>query len=279
MTHRTSAELFVRFDPVGGDDFRPPRDILTHLRRHRGGLLHVVDPFKIEVTEAVEKAHAVADAGMAALLLASTDYDDFDERMPGYVDAVRSVTDIPVVLHFPPIPGRGFPMVAAADGIMLPALLSSDDAYYVWKSLLETFALRYGTDPGPQPLLSAALTFGTDRRSYARMGTRPVGPDEQSAAEYATMARRFGFDMVYLYSRHEQVSALTCRTFREHLDPDQLLFVSGGIRTPRQVDALVDAGADYVVFAGALEHPDWRTSLADLCRARSVRFAPRIGGK
>lgn len=261
---------------VDGDASRPRRDVLAHLREHRGGLVHVIDPFKVPVGEAVAKAKAVTSAGMSFVLLASTDYENFEEHMPGYVDAVHAVTDIPVVLHFPPIPGRGFPTVPAADGLMLPALLGSDDSYYVWKSLLETYALSYGSSNAPQPLLSAALTFGTDARSYARMGTQPVGADEDSAVSYATMSKRFGFDMVYLYSRNEYVTPATCRTFREHLDPDQLLFVSGRVRTPEQVDAFLEAGADYVVFAGALEHPNWRETLDQLYLARHVRSAHNL---
>ncbi|MEU4526621.1 geranylgeranylglyceryl/heptaprenylglyceryl phosphate synthase [Micromonospora ureilytica] len=246
------------------------RDLREHLLKHRGTVLHVVDPFKIDVAEAVEKARAVTAAGMPALLLASTDYENFDEHMPGYVNAVRGATDIPLVLHFPPAPGQGFPTVPEADGVMLPALLGSDDAYYVWKSLLETYALSYGETLQPQPLLSAALTFGADARSYARMGTQPIEAVREEVEKYADLARRFGFDMVYLYSRNEQVSAETCRTFRQRLDQDQLLFVSGGVRTPAQVDTYLEAGADYVVFAGALEHPDWRRTLDELYLARTL---------
>ncbi|WP_063763659.1 geranylgeranylglyceryl/heptaprenylglyceryl phosphate synthase [Actinoplanes subtropicus] len=246
------------------------RDVLAHLRTHRGHVIHVVDPFKIEVAEAVEKAGAVAEAGMPALLLASTDYEDFEAVMPAYVDAVRAVTGIPTILHFPPIPGRGFPVVEEADSVMLPALLGSDDPYYVWKSLLETYDLGNGSGSA-QPLLSAALTFGRDDRSYARMGTRPVGQDEESVARYADCTRQFGFDLAYLYSRNERVNPRSCEIFRARMAPEQLLFVSGGVRSPEQVDAYLQAGADYVIFAGALETPDWRAALARLCSAQRLQ--------
>ena len=247
------------------------RDVLAHLRARRGHIIHVVDPFKVGVAEAVEKARAVTAAGLPALLLASTDYENFETRMPEYVNAVRAATDIPTILHFPPIPGRGFPVVEEADSVMLPALLGSDDPYYVWKSLLETYALGSVAPPAPQPLLSAALTFGSDERSYARMGTQPVAQDEQSVVACAEQARRFGFDMVYLYSRHERVTARTCEIFREVLAGDQLLFASGGVRSPEQVDAYLAAGADYVIFAGALETPDWRAVLDRLCTAGQLQ--------
>lgn len=249
----------------------PRRDVLAHLRTHRGHVIHVIDPFKIDVTEAVAKATAVTAAGMPALLLASTDYDDFETRMPGYVKAVRAVTDVPTILHFPPTPGRGFPVVEEADSVMLPALLGSDDPYYVWKSLLETYALGNGVSPAPQPLLSAALTFGTDERSYARMGTQPITQDPRSTVRYAEQARQFGFDMVYLYSRNDRVDTRTCEIFRELLAPEQLLFASGGVRTPEQVDAYLRAGADYVIFAGALETPDWQSTLAHILSASQLQ--------
>ncbi|GLY08388.1 MULTISPECIES: geranylgeranylglyceryl/heptaprenylglyceryl phosphate synthase [Actinoplanes] len=249
------------------------RDVLAHLRAHRGHVIHVIDPFKIDVAEAVEKTRAVTAAGLPALLLASTDYQDFATRMPAYVAAVRAATDIPTILHFPPAPGHGFPVVAEADSVMLPALLGSDDPYYVWKSLLETYALGNAAPPAPQPLLSAALTFGSDDRSYSRMGTRPIAQDEQSVTACAEQARHFGFDMVYLYSRHDRVTPRTCEIFREVLAPEQLLFASGGVRTPEQVDAYLGAGADYVIFAGALETPDWRAALD------RIRSAGRLPGR
>lgn len=52
--------------------------------------------------------------------------------------------------------------------------------------------------------------------------------------------------------------------FRRRLHPDQILFVSGNVRRREHVTAYLEAGADYVGFAGALEHADWRSTLAEI---------------
>lgn len=263
---RTTIISGVAHFSSGGQD----RPVLTRLRAYRPGLLHVVDPFKIDPAEAVHKADAVTRCGTPALILASIDHQPFDEHMTRYVAAVKSATSIPVLLHFPPVPGHGFPIVPGADAVVLPALLGSEDDYYVWKSHLETFAIRYGRPGEPEPLLSMALTFGLDHRSYDRMRIRPIRTDVQSMSFYIEVAKLFGFDMVYLSSRHEQVSPQVCRYFRRHLRAEQMLFVSGGVRTRQQVEAYWRAGADYVVIAGALERPDWRAALDGL-RGASLR--------
>lgn len=248
--------------------------VLGRLREQRGGVIHVVDPFKVPVEEAIEKAIAIERSGMAALILASTDYEAFDDHMPRYIAAVKEVVEIPVLLHFPPTPGVGVPIACEADGVIIPALLGSEDDYYVWKSLLETFTALHtlgGQEDSPELILSAALTFGTDQVSYDRMATVPVEASAWSMGFYSDVARLLSFDLVYLYSRYTRIAPEVCRFFRDHLHPEQLLFVSGGVRTQKQVRAYLHSGADYVAFAGALERPDWRTKLDELCSMQSLR--------
>lgn len=245
--------------------------VLARLRLHRGFPMHVIDPFKVPVAEAVEKAVAVRALGHPALIVASTDYDRFEERMPGYLRALKEAVDIPLILHFPPRRGAGFPMVAGADAVMFPALLGSEDDYFIWKSYLETLAdlPRRGIAPDrcPELLLAAALTFGPDPICYDLLGTMPVDQQPGRLEFLAEVISLLRFDVVYLFSRYAAVAPETCRFLRDRLRPEQLIFVGGGIQTSSQINVHRDAGADFVVFAGALEHPDWRASLERLCPA------------
>lgn len=248
--------------------------LLSHLQANRRTVMHVVDPFKVPVAEAAEKAVAMQRLGHPALIIASTDYDRFDTYMPDYLSAIKQASGIPLILHFPPRPGVGFPLVANADAIMFPALLNSENDYYVWKSHLETLVTlpRRGITPErcPEPLLSAALTFGADEVTYRVLGTVPVDREAGRLAFLAEVIQMFRFDLVYLYSRFAAVAPQACRFLRDRLRPDQLIFVSGGVRTREQIDAYHEAGADFVAFAGALEHPAWRTTLEQLCPVPST---------
>ncbi|MEV0264673.1 geranylgeranylglyceryl/heptaprenylglyceryl phosphate synthase [Streptomyces sp. NPDC050617] len=251
------------------------RGVLARLRAHRRSPLHVVDPFKVPPREAVLKAAAVQRAGLPFLLLASTDYERFDERMPAYVAQVKAAVDIPVITHFPPRPGAGLPVATGADALLAPALLGSTDPYFVWQSLLETLHVQYrrGTaqEELPEFLLEAALTFGDDPVSAAVMHTEPLGRTPAQLDRRIETIRAFGFPVVYLYSRFEQVTGRVCRYFRDRLSPGQLIFIGGNVRSREQVEGYLRAGADYVVFAGALERADWREELDRLCAAPGTR--------
>jgi heptaprenylglyceryl phosphate synthase len=244
--------------------------VLELLRSRRGSPVHIVDPFKVPMAEAVEKAIAVERLGHPALILASTDYSRFDDLMSAYVAAVKDAVHLPVILHFPPRQGVGFPLVAAADAVMFPALLGSEDDYFVWKSYLDTLASLHrrgiGPDRCPEVLLSAALTFGPDEVTYDALRALPIS-GAATLRFLAEVIRLLRFDLIYLYSRSAEVPPHVCRFLRENIYPEQLIFVSGGIRSDEQINACFDAGADYVGFAGALERADWRVVLNTLCPA------------
>lgn len=242
------------------------KGVLQLLRRKRPGCLHVIDPFKVASDVAVRRAQALEERGYPAIVLGSTDYVDFEQRMPPYIAAIKAAVDLPVLLHFPPRHPAGMPFAANADAIIWPALLGSEDDYFVWKSFFET--LEYRSRRGlisksfPEYILSAALTFGADEVSYQAMAVHPIDP--RTIEKYLEVVNLLRLDMVYLYSRHEQVPPQTCRYVRSAMPPDAVLIVSGGIRSRNQIDTYHDAGADYVAFAGALEGDDWQERLPQL---------------
>lgn len=279
MLVNASPQLVDRREVQAAAPLWRPGEVLARLREHRPGPVHIIDPFKIPVGEAVEKAAELDRLGFAAVILASTDYESFESRMEPYVAAVKEATSLPVILHFPPRRGIGFPAVGGADAMLLPALLGSDDDYFVWKSFLETLTTLPGRIPEeswPELLLTVALTFGEDRRTGDLLGTVPVTTSSTTEMDqYLAVAVTFGFHLVYLYSRHDQVPPEAVRHFRKMLRPEQILFVSGNVRTRRQITEYLDAGADYVGFAGALEHPDWRSTLAEMSGERPAPSRPR----
>ncbi|CAM5661236.1 Geranylgeranylglyceryl phosphate synthase [Streptomyces alboniger] len=269
----TSPQLAQRTEvPTAAPPLLSPGAVLARLQGHERGPVHIIDPFKVPQAEAVEKAKILDDLGCPALILASTDYESFESRMNPYVAAIKEVCSLPVLLHFPPRKGFGFPLARGADALILPALLGSRDDYYVWKSYLETLVNlpgRVDREDWPELLLTVALTFGEDHRTGDLLGTVPVATTSTEQIDrYIAVTRSFGFHMVYLYSRYAQVPAEVVRHFRRQLHPDQILFVSGNVRRRDHVTAYLEAGADYVGFAGALEHDDWRSTLAEISADR-----------
>lgn len=244
--------------------------LISYLRQRRSSLLHVIDPFKVPIEQAVEKARALQRYGFAAVILASTDWENFEDTMNPYVDQVRAAaSELTILLHFPPRHGHGMPMVSNADGLLYPFLLESNDPYFAWKSYTETAELRAkqpASGSGKQPgfLHLAALTFGEDKRSNDVMGIDPVEMSEQHLSHLSWGIQMLGLQGVYLYSRCSAVPNEACRYFRTRMRADQLLFASGGVRTAERALELFTAGADFVVFSGALECERWEPVLERL---------------
>ena len=242
--------------------------VLDVFRRKAPGCLHVIDPFKVPVEDAVRKAISLEQRGYSAVLLGSTDYECFEQRMCPYIDAIKAAVGLPVVLHFPPKPPSGLPVALNADAMIWPALLGSEDDYFIWKSFLQTLKelnVR-GVNPNslPERIFSAALTFGADDVSYKAMRVQPIDPTPSSLERYLSLVDLLRLDMVYLYSRYEQVPIETCKYVRKALASDRVLVVSGGVRSREQIDSYHRAGADFVAFAGVLECDDWRDKLGRL---------------
>jgi heptaprenylglyceryl phosphate synthase len=251
----------------------PSRATLKLLRERRRGPLHVIDPYKVPVYEAAEKARAVAALGFPILLVGSTDYADFGQHMPPYLHALKRATDLRIVLHFPPRKGEGVPICEGADAVLRPCVLNSADDYFAGAGGRDGDAGAFGADEGPYPevLSSAAFVIGPDSKSYQAVRALPLEESPLEMGRYASVIRANGFDIVYLYSRHARVSPAACRFFRENINPEQLLFVSGGVRSRAQVELYLTAGADYVVFGTALETGDWREVLDEIA-------APSLSG-
>ena len=242
--------------------------VLELLRQKRPGCLHVIDPFKVAIEVAVRKAHALEEREYPAIVLGSTDYVDFERHITPYIDAIKAAVQLPVLLHFPPRRPAGLPFAPNADAIIWPALLGSEDDYFVWKSFFET--LTHGSrrnarlESLPECILSAALTFGADDISYRAMAVHPIDPQPSSMARYMEVVNMLRLDMVYLYSRNDHVPPGTCEYVKRAIGSDRLLIVSGKVRSREQIDSYHSAGADYVAFAGALERDDWHERLPQL---------------
>lgn len=246
-----------------------PADLLSLLRSRRG-TLHVIDPFKVPLAEAAEKVHVLGALGFAAVLVGSTDCAGFAAHVPPYVDALRRLSPLPIVLHFPPLEGLPF-AACGADAIILHALPCALDAHFAGDSVRDARDHLSAARSPMRVLRSASFTFGPDPKSHAAVTASPAPGSVALLEPYATTAASDAFDLTYLYSRHDRVPVEACRLFRALLRPGQLLFVSGGVTSAEQVATYLDAGADFVVFGSALERPDWTPHAAALAVRRGAR--------
>jgi phosphoglycerol geranylgeranyltransferase len=220
---------------------------LRAMRRDGGAVVFgLVDPAKPEVIgRAVD---AGADAGADAFLIGGSTLVDRDS-LDVAIDRIRSRSNAPVILF----PGNVNGLTPRADAALFMSLLNSDDPYYIIGAQVLGAPLirKYGIEPIPTAYL---VLHGDSAVSHVgRIRELPPGRPEL-VAMYAMAADMMGMRFMYLEggsgsSRHADPAAV--RAARAAFGG--FLVVGGGLRTPEAVRAVVEAGADGIVFGTALE--------------------------
>lgn len=244
--------------------FEVDNGVLSKLKNNRGGGIHVIDPFKIPIEEAITKAKKLEELGVCFIILASTDYENFHTIMEAYISRLKENVSIPLILHFPPRKGSGYPYVSNADAALYPLLINSESRYFSWESILETQQLSYKNDKAcrmPEFIPSIALTFGEDLRSYNVMNISPIEQKNERLEVFCKAIELFKVPTIYLYSRYSRVLPATVKYFRDYFGPELLIFASGSVKNKSMVEEYVKNGADFVIYAGALECEDWEVKL------------------
>ncbi|MEM3086295.1 MAG: geranylgeranylglyceryl/heptaprenylglyceryl phosphate synthase [Halobacteria archaeon] len=219
-------------------------------RRMARKALHfvLVDPDKARNGEAARVARAAAAAGSDALLVGgSTGLTPVSVART--VESLRAEFSGPILLF--PSSTRAFS--PNADGILFLSLLNSRSRrFIVGEQVRGAEAIRRS---GVEPIPTAYLIVAPGRRA-GRVGRATPLPRERpsAAARYALAAQMLGMRWVYLEAGSGADQPVPPGLVsRVRASVDLPLLVGGGVRTPAQARALVEAGASAVVTGTAVE--------------------------
>jgi len=223
--------------------------VLERLRGSPSGLLVLVDPERTAPADAAALARE-SEAGGAAGLLIGTSFDGA-ARTAEVAVAIKRATELPVLLF----PGSASQLVPDVDAVLLLSLVSGRNAQYLIEEHVRSvpFFARHRV-----PSISTAYILVDGGRVTAVESvsqTRPLPSDKpEIAAAHAMAARLIGMAAVYLDAgsgADNPVAPAVIRAVKERVNLP--LFVGGGMRTPEQVRAARDAGADFVVVGNVIE--------------------------
>ena len=223
--------------------------VLERLRERGSGLLVLVDPERTAPRDAAEVARA-ADADGAAGLLIGTSFDGA-ARTHDVAAAIKAATSLPLLLF----PGSANQLVPNVDAVLLLSLVSGRNPQYLIEEHVRSvpFFARHQV-----PAVSTAYILVDGGRVTAVESvsqTRPLPSDKpELAAAHAMAAMLIGMRTVYLDAGSgaaHPVAPPVIRAVRERVRLP--LFVGGGLRTPEQVRAAREAGADFVVVGNIIE--------------------------
>ena len=242
-------------------------DALTPLRRRlgdRGGLAVLVDPSRADTGRASALAEAAASEGVAAILVGNS-FGGTDEVAPIARTLKSHAAGVPVV-QFPACAAQ---LVPDVDAVLLLSLVSGRNPQYLIEEHVR--AVPFFDRHREIDVISTAycLIDGGSVTSVESVSqTRPLPADKpELLAAHIRAAMLIGMRAAYLEAgsgarlavRRELIEAARAAT-------EGLLFVGGGIRTPEQVRAARQAGADYVVV-GTLFEGDRSDRLAEMAAA------------
>lgn len=173
--------------------------------------------------------------------------DEFDDS----VRAVRSITDIPVIIF----PGHPTQVSKEADGILLLSLISGRNAelligqhvhaaVMLKKSGLEIMPTGYILVDGGQPTTVSYIS-----------NTTPIPRNKPGIAMSTALAgEQLGLSNIYLEAgsgAQHPVPISVIRSVVKHTSVP--VIVGGGIRDAETARKVIDAGADVIVIGSALE--------------------------
>lgn len=240
--------------------------MIKRLRAERPGLYVLVDPDRTEPAMAAALARAAEQDGAAGLLI-GTSFDG-SARCVEVAQAIKAASTLPLLLF----PGSANQLVPDVDAVLLLSLVSGRNAQYLIEEHVRAvpFFLRHKV-----PAISTAYILMDGGRITAVESvsqTRPLPADKpEIAAAHAVAGSLIGMAAVYLDAgsgARDPVQPCVIEAVRRQVTLP--LFVGGGMRTPEQVRAAREAGADFVVVGNLIEAvgADAVRELAAAARAR-----------
>ena len=230
------------------------------------GLLVLVDPVRTTGAEAARIGREAKSVGVRGLLIGSS----FDGAAQTH-EVARALREnapgIPVVLF----PGSAMQLTDQVDLVLFLSLVSGRNPQYLIEEHVR--AVPFLQQHPVRTLSTAYILIDGGRVTSVESvsQTRPLPADKpELAAAHATAAQLIGMQAVYLDAgsgAERPVPAAVIRACRAAV-PERPLFVGGGIRTPVQVRAARQAGANFVVIGTLIEegHPS-RAGLEALVEA------------
>jgi phosphoglycerol geranylgeranyltransferase len=225
-------------------------------------LAALIDPEDFQPQQAAQKALAAEGSGVSLILVGGSTISD-QRRLDSVVTAIKETVTSHVVLF----PGNITGVSHHADAILFSSLLNSTNPYFitgaqalgameVYRSKIESIPMGY-------------LVFGGDTAAsfVGQANSLPLSKPNL-AVIYSLAARYLGMRSLYLEAgsgASNPIPDATIKLVRKFYNG--ILFVGGGITTPRSAKRASLAGADVLVVGNILHTTACSKKLSQITRA------------
>jgi phosphoglycerol geranylgeranyltransferase len=223
--------------------------MIERLRAKGPGLFVLIDPERTLPADAAALARSAEQDGARGLLI-GTSFDGA-ARTAEVAAAIKGASRLPLLLF----PGSANQLVPDVDAVLLLSLVSGRNPQYLIEEHVRAVPFfarhRVASISTGYILIDGGRVTAVESVSQ----TRPLPADKpEIAVAHAIAASLIGMAAVYLDAGSGAANPVSPEIIRAVRDKVALpLFVGGGMRTPAQVKAAHDAGADFMVVGNAIE--------------------------
>jgi putative glycerol-1-phosphate prenyltransferase len=212
-------------------------------------VIALFDPDRLPLTKAANLSKYVCNCGVRAILvgtslLVSPHFDDF-------LNAVKKNASCPVILF----PGGSQQISRFADAIFFLSLLSGrNPQFLVGEQVKAVFLIKhYGLEVIPVGYI--LIESGNCTAVEFISNTKPIPRSKpEIAVAHALAGQYLGMKYIYLEAGSGADRPVPEKTVKDVKKNTTIpLIVGGGIRTIKDAQQIVNAGADYVVLGSIIE--------------------------
>lgn len=243
-------------------------DNLVDIAKKRGaGFFILIDPDKTGEKNFLATCEEAEECGVDAVLVGTSFM--LNSNFHASVKQIKSATSLPVIIF----PGSFAQITPDADAILFSSLISGRNPSFLIDEQVKGAPLvkKYGIEPIPTGYM--LIESGPLTSVQYISGSMPIPRTKYDiACAHAMAAQYLGMKMVYLEAGSgaeqpvpvEMVQAVSACV-------EIPIIVGGGLRTPDDCAARVEAGASFVVVGNHLESGQGRSLLRELTAATHTR--------
>ncbi len=241
--------------------------LLNVVQRRGAGYIVLIDPDRQDRKQVQQLVEAACSGGADAIFVGSSIV--INSGFDGLVQMIKKAASVPVILF----PGSTMQLSAHADAILFLSLVSGRDPnYLIGEQVKAAPMIRH---LGVEPISTGYMLIESGKMTSAEFmsNTRPIPRDKFDIAKATALAAEFlGMKMIYLEAGSGAVHPVMTEMVQEVTAyVSTPLIVGGGIRTPEEARARVEAGASFIVTGNVLEKSENRRLISEFAQAVHFR--------
>ncbi len=236
------------------------KSVYKKLNKSMPGVLALLDPDRVPLDKIGELTKFVCEQGVAGILVGSSLL--VSSRFDVFVATLKKNADKPVILF----PGGSHQISSHADAIFFLSLLSGRNSQFLVGEQVKAVFLIKENNLDVIPVGYILIESGDYSSVEYMSDTKPIPRTKpEIAMAHALTGEYFGMQFIYLESGSGVEKHVPIEMVKQVKKTITIpLIVGGGIKTSKDAQKIIEAGADFIVLGSIIEKS--RTQFQEIMR-------------